>query len=377
MNNSGITAQFGFEYQKEVFINLLIKNMKKDFKLTYEKDDDVSIEGNEEDNLTQTIIDSKILVQCKSGTVSHDTIVHVFSNWLLVLDAQNEHVLYTENPISINYSKESIEQELTKKIKNYYLQKRKRSDSILYRLMIKYYDSNSNQVKDTLKKDIEQIFNTFKAKNDEITKLFKDSKQNFIENYSAALKTEAAKNLRYEYFNDKINTLLGKSIREKRCLEMNFEEFCIILENVITKVTDKVYKPDYSEVKDNTESNIEKIKKQLMRESDFLMKLSISHESFVELLINEIYYKAMREGNISINKYSLVELAESIAHANYLFTNDMIKDDIKKLFYTTIDKDIESDLIYNTHLRRGCYLFLSGDESEEKYFINWGGENEK
>ena len=43
MEMSGIYSQFGFEYQKEVFINSLLMYFKSGTKAFYERDDDVSI----------------------------------------------------------------------------------------------------------------------------------------------------------------------------------------------------------------------------------------------------------------------------------------------------------------------------------------------
>ena len=120
---------------------------------------------------------------------------------------------------------------------------------------------------------------------------------------------------------------------------------------------------------------IETIKKVLKRETDFFEKIGFNDEYIIDLLINEMYYKLVKDHYVFIKQSDLTSLAESIAKENYLRTKIKIQNDIQDLFLTTISQQIKAEIILNSKMQTGCYIFLSGDDAGDECFIDWSGFN--
>lgn len=374
MEMSGIYSQFGFEYQKEVFINSLLMYFKSETKAFYERDDDVSI-GEYDEKLTKTTCDSDILIQCKSGTISHDILVHVFCNWLLALCNQKEFVLFLENNIDFTYSEQSIKDSLISKIKSYPNGKKPNRGAILYKLKEKYYDKSTSTIKTELISDLACVYKAFNVNIKSSKELYESSKKKFTAEYSATLEIESARSLRFDTFRDNIYILIRDELLKKNCIEIEYKDYWRIIEKSIHEVTDQLYNPSFIEFQKKHIDKIETIKKDLKRETDFFEKIGFNDEYIIDLLINEMYYKLVKYHYVSIKQSDLTSLAESIAKENYLRTKIQIQNNIQYLFSTTISQQIKAEIILNSKMQTGCYIFLSGDEADDECFIDWSGFN--
>lgn len=376
MDMSGIFSQFGFEYQKEVFINSLLMYFKSGTKAFYERDDDVSI-GEYDEKLTKTLCDPDRLIQCKSGTISHDILVHVFSNWLLALDNQKEFVLFLENNIDFSYSEQSIKDSLISKIESYPNGKKPSSRAILYKLKEKYYDKSTSKIKTQFISDLAYVYKFFNVNIKSSAELYESSKSKFTAEYSAILEIESARNLRFDTFRDNIYILIRDELLKKNYIEIEYKDYWRIVEKSIHEVTDQLYNPSFIEFHKKHIDKIETIKKVLKRETDFFEKIGLDDKYIINLLINEMYYKLVKDHYVCIKQSDLTSLAESIANENYTRTKNQIQNDIKNLFITTINQEIKAKIILNSKMQTGCYIFLSGDDADDEYFIDWSGFNAK
>ncbi len=374
MEMSGIYSQFGFEYQKEVFINSLLMYFKSETKAFYERDDDVSI-GEYDEKLTKTTCDSDILIQCKSGTISHDILVHVFCNWLLAFFNQKKFVLFLENNIDFTYSEQSIKDSLISKIKSYPNGKKPNRGAILYKLKEKYYDKSTSTIKPELIRDLACVYKAFNVNIKSSKELYESSKKKFTAKYSATLEIESARSLRFDTFRDNIYILIRDELLKKNCIEIEYKDYWRIIEKSIHEVTDQLYNPSFIEFQKKHIDKIETIKKDLKRETDFFEKIGFNDEYIIDLLINEMYYKLVKYHYVSIKQSDLTSLAESIAKENYLRTKIQIQNNIQYLFSTTISQQIKAEIILNSKMQTGCYIFLSGDEADDECFIDWSGFN--
>lgn len=374
MEMSGIYSQFGFEYQKEVFINSLLMYFKSETKAFYERDDDVSI-GEYDEKLTKTICDSDILIQCKSGTISHDILVHVFCNWLLALCNQKKFVLFLENNIDFTYSEQSIKDSLISKIKSYPNGKKPNRGAILYKLKEKYYDKSTSTIKTELISDLACVYKAFNVNIKSSKELYESSKKKFTAEYSATLEIESARSLRFDTFRDNIYILIRDELLKKNYIEIEYKDYWRIIEKSIHEVTDQLYNPSFIEFQKKHIDKIETIKKALKRETDFFEKIGFNDEYIIDLLINEMYYKLVKDHYVFIKQSDLTSLAESIAKENYLRTKIKIQNDIQDLFLTTISQQIKAEIILNSKMQTGCYIFLSGDDADDECFIDWSGFN--
>ena len=78
---------------------------------------------------------------------------------------------------------------------------------------------------------------------------------------------------------------------------------------------------------------------------------------FMKSIFNE---KRYLKGNFEDVKYSLPEETEP-----------------RQLFQETISKEIPLNIVDNSPLyRNGCYVYLTGEETDESRQITWGAEHE-
>ena len=96
-NNSGITSQYGFYFQKLVFIWYMVLKVSKTKNFVYEGKEDIDIDkNNENDNLVSFKDEDSKDVQVKSGKVTQLIWAKVVENWI-ILKNQHQKVLVAEN----------------------------------------------------------------------------------------------------------------------------------------------------------------------------------------------------------------------------------------------------------------------------------------
>ena len=74
--SGGIDSQYGFLFQKYVYILMLLKHMSMDACFTYEGIDDIDIE--KEEPLHSIIISQKSFIQVKSGNINQKCMIKVY-----------------------------------------------------------------------------------------------------------------------------------------------------------------------------------------------------------------------------------------------------------------------------------------------------------
>ena len=91
MNESGITSQYGFLFQRKVFLLYVLENMNTKQRFCFEGKDDVEIV--EDEKIYELDSSASNCVQVKSGVVDQNCFSKVVGNWLLLSDVKPE--LYT------------------------------------------------------------------------------------------------------------------------------------------------------------------------------------------------------------------------------------------------------------------------------------------
>ena len=101
----GITSQYGFLYQKYIFIMNVISHASMDMFFTYEGIDDIDVDTS--DDLSMVSISTSKYIQVKSGVVSQDCWAKVLGNWLLIDDYQDKFfALVCENALDFDVNDE-------------------------------------------------------------------------------------------------------------------------------------------------------------------------------------------------------------------------------------------------------------------------------
>ena len=122
MENHGVIAQFGFEFQKLVFLHYALQ-LNVFGSVVYEGKDDVEL--SDKDYIFSIRQDSRY-VQVKSGEITEQTFEKVLCNWLIDYKKEVDYICFTELPITIDYSSDSFMNCFINNIKT----KGKRSDSL-------------------------------------------------------------------------------------------------------------------------------------------------------------------------------------------------------------------------------------------------------
>lgn len=266
MPDGGITSQFGFEYQKTVFINTIVEKMQMDRKFSYEYLDDISFEDSE---LLGTMINENYLIQCKTGTVNDETLVHVYANWLKY-PIQEKYFLYSENEIKSKNDYRTIRNKMFEKITNYKITKKSNKNSIIFILKKKYNLFDSwNDIKCFLR-DLKCIFDKTEIKESNNTIIENETQKKFIDNYCHDLVLNAPKNKRYERFVEIIIDRIRKSLLNREKFTIDFKEYNAILFDIAKSINDEKYEITFFTFKKNKEKLLNDLLSS--REGKFLKK---------------------------------------------------------------------------------------------------------
>lgn len=369
MNDGGIISQFGFEYQKSVFIYCVLNEINVGKVFGFEYLDDVSFSSKE---LCCTSMNDNILVQCKTGNITLDTLIHVFANWLTGAE-QKKYYLYSENNITCEYSYKTVIKEIYDGIKNYRITKRSNKNSIYYKLKIKYNHFSSIDNIKKFVKDFRYIFVNKEFVIIDNEKLLAESYAKYTERNSCDLTIEYAKKSRFYSFSDSIILKIREAMLNKSKFVFNYNDYSKLVNYTIKTISDDKYEPIFFEFKNSQKGLYQHLIDS--REGVLLQKIYSNEHLIAEYLINELYYKDLRDYYINVDKGNLINNIEDIAYINYLEETEN-NEELTKVFKNVINKNIDDKILVNKQYNKGCYIYLSSDDAiDGEFFIDWCGEN--
>lgn len=366
---SGLITQFGFEFQKKVFIDFLLKEMDIGVQVKYEFLDDVTFCN---DSLNGTTIHEN-LIQCKTGNISYSTFKHVFCNWI-ALDLQSKYILISEKKLNFTYDLRKLRKDIYNDILNYKITSKSNKRSILYKVKKKYNGFSSLLDVKNFLKHIKTIYDNFFIDIANIVDIEMQTKERFFQLYCQDISIEYAKKSRFEMFDSFITTELNKAIAHKEPFVIDQVFYGKIINETIKSIDDEKYNYNFYEFKESKYNIFKSLENS--REALFLKKITISEEQVARYLTEELYYKNLREHYNGIGKKLSIDGVEETANLNYLVEKSRHAD-FKDVFFNTIEKEIDSTILLNAYYKHGCYIYLSSDDSENNYFIDWCGENAK
>lgn len=371
-NEGGIIAQFGFEYQKAVFICILLNEIKLGKMILYESVDDISFEEYSDCNsLYNNVVDSNV-TQCKTGGISIDTIEHVFCNWL-VNTSQLKYVLYSEKLLSFDFDFKELRKKIIRKIIHYEIKSNSNKNSILYKLKCKYNCFTKFDDLRQIFKDIKNIHEKYEFINKSIELVKQESFNRFALLNCADISLDYAKKLRFDMFCDYIEKEIKSNIEDYQSTSIDYQQYFIIVSECVKNVNDKSYNYDYTTFKKGKRNLINTLMDS--REAKLLKMIFSSDENIVNHLIYEVYYKDLRDFYVECNN-KVVDNIENTAHEIYIEQIEF-EPDLKQLFKNVTEININKSLLVNRSYNKGCYIFLSSDDAPNDYFIEWSGANEK
>lgn len=376
MNDSGIIAQYGFLYQRKAFTLYAMQNTGVNQLLTFEGKDDIEIAVDEK---IYAIQDSGgRCIQVKSGHVSEDCFSRVVCNWLLVDTSKAfSFELALEHDLPFNYSSK----ERASTICDFIMSgKDKKKSSIARKAYDKYKDQLQSEDGRELKQIIETMIVDFKKNVMSMDEIDQSLEAIFYKNYCSDIKDyEIAKTKRLERFLSYINSGIDDAIKNRKSYILLYPEFMRLIMQVTEEISDKKYTIDIKYLKNKSKEAAQQIVKERASREVKQLYLVDNKESFVvDGIVHELIYKDFR--SVYEQQHALeISNLEQTAKANFESEKFALEegDSPKKLYIKTNDRQIESDLLPGGPIyRKGCYIYLTGDDIEEDIQITWGEEND-
>lgn len=339
--NSGVYAQYGFEFQKIAFIYHIIKNSDymSGIIYIYESDDDFKIINN----------DNTLLVQCKTSIndISIDVIDKILKNWSDYYDKhQNENItfiIHTDNFFDINKAKERI-----------------RNCKLYNEKTIKYILDNLKNEQTTE----EDLFNNIKFLlcNKFFKSVINDNIKNDITNdfidYLLSL------------INNKI--LNSKKIKNE-CGELDINDVLDIIlllkdykNNFNTNIDRKIKEFD-SDIVKLLSSNIKRevIQLQKINISDSIIKKYLAYMMIYEYVKSN--YDSIEQNTFNNNERQAFDNYEKILYfSKPISSQELFLETIKQIINIT---KVASNI--NQFVSDGCYIYLTKEETPNDRKITW------
>lgn len=375
MNDSGIIAQYGFLYQRKVFMLYVMRHVSTAQLFTFEGRDDIETESNKIYAIQDSSQDSSCYIQVKSGKVSEECFSRIICNWLL-LDASKttNFKLTLENDLPFDY----LSKKRAALIYRFIVSgKNKRKTAISRKTYEKYKDQID--VRDKVIKQIESLLNHF----EKIVMSMEEADQALVTIFSKdycldITDYKMAKSKRLERFLSYVDFGINNAIKNKKPYKLLYKNFVQLVMQVKEEISDKKYTIDIQYLKKRSKETAKKIvKERIAREVKQLYLVDGEYSFVVDGIVHELIYKDFRR---VYEQHKAIEISnlEQEANENYksvkfaLSENDRCP---KNVFIKTIDKQIESEILPPGQIyRKGCYIYLTGDHAQKDVQITWGEE---
>lgn len=370
MDNSGIITQYGFEYQKLVFIYYAIQINNTD-SIIYEGQDDVEIE---EEKALAKFQTSHSLCQVKSGEITSSILKKILLNWLLKVEQAEHFICISENMFSL--PDEGFVDTFTKEI----IESSKRKDALISRVKVKYSTQKNS---DDLRSDIKKLLSEAEFLSWDVDTLLEESIKKFAELYCADTDSKVVFRERYLTLCDNIHKRITQSVLKKEKYALSYRELFGEISTVREAITDSKYDIPFTEFKKRADAAMTRI---LDSQSDAVRQLKLvfpkNEEAVIHGLTEQMFYEDLRQHFVSINKQQEIYALENLAKYNYDrtlqdFVGYGIVRDPYKTYAKTIDKPLSSPLPPESSsnflfYRHGCYIHLTDTDIDEDLKIKWG-----
>lgn len=369
-DNSGITSQFGFEYQKLVFIYKAMQ-INNDEYIIYEGEDDIEID---KENPLSTFETSKYLCQTKSGNVTLPIFKKILLNWLLNLDKHTCFICVSENHFPTN------DESFADIFANEIIKSNKQENALISRVKDKY--TTQKNIED-LKNDINMLLSKAEFLTFNIEKLVNESIKKFAELYCEDTCSKVIGRERYYLLCRTLHEDITESLIKKENYKLSFKTLFLKILSVCEAITDEKYDISYFEFKKRAYSKIEEI---LESQSDAVRQLKLvfpgNDKAVISGLTEQMFYEDLREYFISINKQEEINNLERVAKYNYdetlqYFAGYGEERTPYKTYYKTVKKNLPAPLPSDrsssfSFYRHGCYIHLTDTGIDKDLKIKWG-----
>ena len=369
---AGITAQYGFLYQRYAFIKLALDNAGMDRFFVYEGIDDIDIA--EEYRISAVREYNNQFIQVKSGTVTRDCWAKVIGNWLLIEEKSPTYRIVLENALTFDYKADNV---IDGVVAYFMAGADKASTSIANKVYKKFLEVEDET---SLKNQVTEMLDRISFEVLSLDELYSAIVQTFKAIYCPDItKYEMAKICRCDRFIEGINFRIDEAIKRKKSFTLRYVDFMDVINKATAEISDGKYVVDISEMKKRKTTDAEQlVNSDLLREVRQLRLVNPNKGFIVKELVKELLYRDLREVYATPGS-TLISNIEETAYSNFEDVKYSLPESAepRQLFQETVSKEIPLNIVDNSTLyRNGCYVYLTGEETEESRQITWGEEYE-
>ena len=370
--SAGITTQYGFLYQRYVFIKLALECAGMDRFFVYEGVDDIDV--TEEYRISAVKGYNNQFVQVKSGKVSRDCWAKVIGNWLLAEKDNQTYKIILENALPFDFKHD----EVVCGVYNYFDEGAGKAVTSIANKVYKKFLEGKNEC--FLKSKISKMLDQISFEVIPIEKLREGIEETFKAIYCPDIKKyEMAKVCRCERFIDYINASINEAIKNKKSFTLRYVDFMSVINKVTSEISDGRYTVNIGEMRKRKKTEAEQLlSSNSLREVRQLRLVNANNGFIVNELLKELLYRDFRDVYSTSNS-TLISNIEETAHSNFEDTIYSLAEGLepKQVFEATTSKEIPLSIVNNSPLyRNGCYVYLTSDETDESKQITWGVEHE-
>jgi len=373
--SSGISSQYGFLYQRKIFILHSLENAGTKQLLTFEGKDDIDVGS---DDKIYAINSGNTYVQVKSGHVNKECFSRIICNWLLLDDCKTANFeLALENDLNFTFLSEEVANIIVEYVSS---GKTKKRNSIANRTYEKYFNQRAIQAEAfaseifSILSHVRIVVRSMDAVDNQLANIFCDTYCPDIIEYPMAKEKRAERFI--QYINDEIDSAL----KEKKAYVLIYQDFMRLIVKVTEEISDNKYTIDtYAFKKRSAVEARELVDNRELREVKQLFLVDASDKFVIRGIVNKLLYKDFRNIYAS-QKTTEISNLEQNAKENFesaLFSlneNDMTP---KSLYTKTVEQQIENNLLPEGMMyRNGCYVYLTGASIDEDFQITWGEDYE-
>ncbi|WP_458255267.1 hypothetical protein [Dysosmobacter welbionis] len=376
MNNAGITAQYGFLFQRKAFVLFALENTGTKQTFTFEGKDDVEISTNECIYSVKTA-DSNY-IQVKSGTVDESCFCKIICNWLLLDKIPSDTlILFAENQLEVpisNVTKDAILEYILKG-------KEKKKSSIARKTYNKFQDIIETD-RDAFLEIIDRHLQAIKLQVCSMDNLDRRLESAFFDNYCQDItEYELAKSKRLDRFISYINQEIDTALKSKEPCTLLYPDLIKIIMKTCDEINDQRYVAKIPELKKRVKGEATRlVEDNVIREVRQLYLVDKHDEFVIDGIVHEMLYKDFRDVYIAQREVEIINLEQN-AYENFTtakFSLDEPESFIpKKVYQRTIETPIGDSLLPDGPVyRKGCYIFLTGEDIDKDSQITWGDYDE-
>ncbi|WNQ12208.1 hypothetical protein MJA45_03920 [Paenibacillus aurantius] len=374
-DSSGINSLSGFSFQIKVFVYYMLE-LKEGMQIEFETIEDVNVKKIKADTIDDnsesfrsTLLskDFNHAIQVKRTTISNDVAMKILLNWILLESSSNnvtKYVLLTED---VYNNKDIIFDNKVEDVFKTIIKSNKKKNATI------------SKVKELFKDKYEDFEKIYKAINEKYEFLSLNDIDKQIDDKCAIHFRKVANSIVY---NQRLKELLQhitveimEAVNKKSSYSIKYSDFVKLIEDISSRLTEKVTAPLYSKFKKINQIDLTDSKVSGLREYKQLVACELPENLIKQHLTFKNYYENILMKYMETNKLSKVEDIEETTFENFENVKFRLQKESLDEPYNRLEetKKLPNSHAENEQIRYGCGIYLTREDIVDNQ-ISWEDE---